>query len=75
MVVTAAFNGAGDTFTPNMLNIVCFWVCQIPLAYFLAFHTILGPRGVFVSVVVGDSLLAVLSILLFRRGKWKQTVV
>jgi putative MATE family efflux protein len=75
MVVTAAFNGAGDTFTPTMLNIVCFWVCQIPLAYFLAFHTSLGPRGVFVSVVVGDSLLAVFSILLFRRGKWKQTVV
>jgi len=75
MVVTAAFNGAGDTFTPTMLNIVCFWICQIPLAYFLAFHTSLGPRGVFVSVVVGDSLLAVLSIVLFRRGKWKQSIV
>jgi putative MATE family efflux protein len=75
MVVTAAFNGAGDTFTPTMLNIVCFWICQIPLAYFLAFHTSLGPRGVFVSVVTGDSLLAVLSILLVRRGKWKKTVV
>src|SRR5713226_5424388 len=75
MVVTAAFNGAGDTATPTMLNIVCFWVCQIPLAYFLAFHTSLGPRGVFVSVVVGDSLLALFSILLFLRGKWKKTVV
>src|SRR5216684_1932971 len=75
MVVTAAFNGAGDTFTPTVLNLVSFWVCQIPLAYFLAFDTSLRPRGVFVSVVVGDSLLAVFSILLFRRGKWKQTVV
>ena len=75
MVVTAAFNGAGDTFTPTMLNIVCFWICQIPLAYFLAFHSSLAARGVFVSVVVGDTLLAVFSILLFRRGKWKHTVV
>ena len=75
MVVTAAFNGAGDTLTPTVLNILCFWVCQIPLAYFLAFNTGLGPNGVFVSVVTGDTLLAVSSILLFRRGKWKKTSV
>jgi putative MATE family efflux protein len=75
MVVTAAFNGAGDTFTPTMLNLVCFWLCQIPVAWTLAFHTSLGPRGVFVAVVISDSLLAVLSILLFRRGRWKKTVV
>ena len=75
MVVTAAFNGAGDTFTPTMMNLVCFWMCQIPVAWLLAFHTSLGPRGVFVSVVISDTLLAVLSITLFRRGKWKKTVV
>ncbi len=75
MVVTAAFNGAGDTATPTVLNLVAFWMCQIPLAWALAFHTSLGPRGVFVSVVVSDTVLAVLSILLFRRGKWKKTLV
>jgi putative MATE family efflux protein len=75
MVITAAFNGAGDTFTPTVLNILCFWVCQIPLAWFLAFHTSLGPRGVFVAVVVSDSLLALLGIIWFRRGTWKRTVV
>jgi len=75
MVITAAFNGAGDTLTPTMLNLICFWVCQIPVAWTLAFHTSLGPRGVFAAVVIGDTLLAILSILLFRRGKWKQTVV
>jgi putative MATE family efflux protein len=75
MVVTAAFNGAGDTFTPTILNLVSFWVCQIPLGWFLAFHTSLGTNGVFVSVVVSDSLLALLSILWFRRGTWKQTKV
>jgi putative MATE family efflux protein len=75
MVVTASFNGAGDTATPTILNLVSFWLCQIPLAWLLAFHTSLGPRGVFVSVVVSDTVLAVLSILLFRRGKWKKTTV
>jgi putative MATE family efflux protein len=75
MVITAAFNGAGDTATPTMLNLVSFWVCQIPLAWALAFHTGLGPNGVYMAVVVSDSLLAVLSILLFRRGTWKQVKV
>lgn len=75
MVVTAAFNGAGDTNTPTVLNLVCFWLCQIPVAWLLAFHTSFGPRGVFIAVVISDTLLAVLGILWFRRGKWKHTVV
>jgi len=75
MVVTASFNGAGDTATPTVLNLVSFWLCQIPLAWVLAFHTGLGPRGVFLAVVVSDTVLAALSILLFRRGKWKKATV
>src|SRR5580700_7161826 len=75
MVITAAFNGAGDTATPTSLNLICFWLCQIPLAWALAFHTGLGPNGVYIAVVASDSLLAVLGILLFRRGKWKQVKV
>lgn len=75
MVITAAFNGAGDTFTPTVLNLICFWACQIPIAWLLAYRTSLGPRGVFVAVVIGDSLLALLGIIWFRRGAWKRTVV
>jgi len=75
MVVTAAFNGAGDTFTPTVLNLICFWICQIPMAWLLAFKAGIGPRGVFVAVVISDTLLAVLSILWFRRGAWKQTSI
>ncbi len=75
MVVVGSFNGAGDTFTPTILNLICFWACQIPLAYFLAFPAGMGPTGPFVSVVVSDSLLAFLGILWFRRGKWKERVV
>jgi len=75
MVVTAAFNGAGDTATPTVLNLICFWLCQIPLAWALAFHTSLRVNGVYVAVLVSDSLLALLGVLLFRRGKWKQVKV
>jgi putative MATE family efflux protein len=75
MVITAAFNGAGDTATPTLLNLVCFWLCQIPLAWALALHMGLGPNGVYIAVVVSDSLLAGLGILLFRRGTWKQVKV
>lgn len=75
MVITAAFNGAGDTKTPTGLNLVCFWLCQIPLAWALAFHAHLGPTGVYAAVVFSDSLLAALGILLFRRGNWKKVQV
>ena len=75
MVIAAAFNGAGDTLTPTILNLIGFWLCQIPLAYFLAVSRGMGPRGVYVSVVVADTLLALMGIYWFRRGAWKRQVV
>jgi putative MATE family efflux protein len=75
MVLTQAFNGAGDTWTPTLLNLICFWLLEIPLAWLLA-HTLgLGPTGVFASITVAFSTVAALSGLLFRRGKWKVSVV
>lgn len=71
MVITQSFNGAGDTWTPTWLNLFCFWIWEIPLAYVLAHHFGWGPKGAFFSVTASFSLLAVLSALLFRRGKWK----
>lgn len=71
MIMIQALNGAGDTATPTVLNLLCFWVIQIPLAYWLANTVQLGPDGVFVAVVVSESLLSVLSVLWFRRGRWR----
>ena len=71
MVLSAAFNGAGDTMTPTILNVVVFWLWEIPLAYSLAKVLGLGPDGVYWSVTIAFSTLAVLSAVLFRRGKWK----
>ncbi|MGI8746159.1 MAG: MATE family efflux transporter [Bryobacteraceae bacterium] len=75
MVVSQSFNGAGDTLTPTILNLICFWVCQIPLAYALAFPLGIGPTGPFIAVVFSDTLLAILGIIWFRRGRWKKQVV
>ncbi|GAC1338891.1 MAG: MATE family efflux transporter [Myxococcales bacterium] len=71
MVITAAFNGAGDTFTPTLLNLGVFWVFELPLAWALARPLSLGPTGVFIAVAVAFTLLALLSALLFRRGAWR----
>jgi putative MATE family efflux protein len=71
MVLEQSFNGAGDTWTPTWLNLLAFWIIQIPLAWVLAAPFGMHERGVFVSVTVAYSVLAVVSAVLFRRGKWK----
>ena len=71
MVMESSFNGAGDTWTPTYLNFIVFWMFEIPLAYFLANHYGWGPQGVFWSMTLAFSMLAIVSALLFRRGKWK----
>lgn len=75
MVIETAFNGAGDTVTLTYLNIFIFWLFEIPLAYTLAFHFGLAEYGVFWSITIAFSLLAVVAAILFRRGKWKSKVV
>ena len=71
MVLTQSFNGAGDTWTPTIINLVVFWLFEIPLAYLLAKHTGLGAQGVFAALAIAYSTLAVVSAVVFRRGRWK----
>ena len=71
MIITQALNGAGDTVTPTVINLICFWMLQIPLSYWLATTVELGPNGVFLAMVISESLLTVLSVIVFRRGNWK----
>jgi putative MATE family efflux protein len=75
MVLTQSFNGAGDTWTPTWLNLLCFWIFEIPLAWGLAELPGLGPYGVFWAITAAFSLLALTSALIFRRGRWKLRVV
>jgi putative MATE family efflux protein len=75
MVLGQSFNGAGDTWTPTILNLFVFWLWEIPLAYILSVVLGMGPRGVFFSITIAFSTLAVASALVFRRGRWKRKVV
>jgi MATE family, multidrug efflux pump len=71
MVFTSAFNGAGDTWTPTLLNLFCFWIWEIPLAWILAHSLGLRQNGAFVAVAVAFSTLAIVSGIFFRRGRWR----
>jgi putative MATE family efflux protein len=75
MVMTQAFNGAGDTTTPTILNVIMFWLIQLPLSYLLAMTLDLGPVGIFLGIIISETLLAIAALWLFKRGKWKEKVV
>ncbi len=75
MVLESSFNGAGDTWTPTYLNLFIFWLFEIPLAYLLAYRFGFDVNGVFWAITIAFSVLAIVSALLFKRGKWKEKVV
>lgn len=75
MVMVQSFNGAGDTLTPTLINLGCYWMFQIPLAYTLSRIAGMGPRGVFLAICTAEAALAVVSMLAFRRGRWKTLTV
>ncbi|MBK8556991.1 MAG: MATE family efflux transporter [Lewinellaceae bacterium] len=75
MVLLQSLNGAGDTRTPTILNFFCFWLLEIPLAWLLALHFNWGQTGVYWSIVIAESVLAIAAIVVFRQGKWKQVKV
>ena len=75
MVISQAFNGAGDTKTPTWINFVCFWLLQIPLAYIMSKNLAMGPNGVFWAVAISETVLAIVCIIIFRQGKWKSVAI
>ncbi|MEX2262119.1 MAG: MATE family efflux transporter [Bryobacteraceae bacterium] len=72
MVMVQAFNGAGDTVTPSIVNFFCYWLFQIPVAYFLGVTLNLGPEGVFWAIPTAEFAIALVGVLIFRRGAWKK---
>lgn len=75
MVMLQAFNGAGDTITPTIVNFFGFWMFQIPLAWWLSFRLQMHEFGVFFAIVLAEGAIAGASVLLFRRGRWKKQII
>lgn len=71
MTLVQAFNGAGDTMTPTAINFVCYWLLQIPLAYWFAINLEMGPSGVFAAIPLASLFIAMIALVVFRRGHWK----
>lgn len=71
MVMANAFNGAGDTKTPTVINLVGFWFFQIPFAYLLAKTFGMGPYGVFIAIPVAETAISIAAYFIFKKGKWK----
>jgi Na+-driven multidrug efflux pump len=75
MILTQAINGAGDTFTPTLLNFVFFWLIEIPLAWLLAINLDWGETGVYWTIIIAESGMALAAFWVFKKGKWKTTQV
>lgn len=75
MVMLTAFNGAGDTRTPTIVNLVGFWLFQIPLAWVLSKYYIKEPKAIFIAIVISQFVTALLSVYLFKKGRWKTVKV
>lgn len=71
MVLSQSFNGAGDTWTPTIINFFVFWLFEIPVAYILSTPVGMGPKGVFLAVTLSFSTMAIVCAVVFRKGKWK----
>ena len=71
MVMVNSLNGAGDTLSPTWINVVCYWLIEIPLAYFLAITLDMRENGVFYSILVAEVLMTLSALAVFSRGRWK----
>lgn len=71
MVIVQSFNGAGDTLTPTWINLFCFWMVEIPVAYVLSMKLGFKENGVYYAILIAETCMTLIGIYLFKRGKWK----
>lgn len=75
MVSVQAFNGAGDTVTPTKINLVFFWLIQIPLSYFMSKILGMDVLGIFWAIFISETAVGLFTLWLFKKGSWKKVAV
>ena len=75
MTLNQAFNGAGDTYTPTLITFCVMWLVQIPMAYIVSVKLGYGSVGVYAAIVISNLLASIITITVFRKGRWKQVKV
>ena len=75
MVIIQSFNGSGDTKTPTYINFICFWLFQLPFAYLVSITLDFGPKGVFWAITLAEVSIAIIGIIWFKKGNWKNMKV
>ena len=75
MVIIQSFNGSGDTKTPTYINFICFWLFQLPFAYLVSITLDFGPKGVFWAITLAEVSIAIIGIIWFKKGHWKNMKV
>jgi Na+-driven multidrug efflux pump len=75
LVIVQALNGAGDTAAPMKINIFCYWLVEIPLAWFLAIPLGMKEKGVYAAIIIAESMTSIMGVIVFRRGRWKKKQV
>jgi Na+-driven multidrug efflux pump len=57
--------------TPTIINLFCFWLFEIPLAFGLALPSGLKENGVYIAILAAESAMTLAAVIVFRRGRWK----
>ena len=75
LAMIQAFNGAGDTLTPTWINGICFWLFQLPFAYWLSLSVLEQPQGVYWAIFLAEGLMAIIALYVFKQNTWAKRKV
>lgn len=70
-VLGRALNGAGDTSSSVVINLVCLWFIQIPLALFYAYFWEMGIYGIWWAVMIASLFQAGSTVAWFLSQEWR----
>jgi len=67
-----ALRGLKDTRVPMAITLFAYWIIGMPVGWWLAFHKGMGARGMWMGLIAGLSVAALMLFIRFWRSAWKQ---